>query len=414
MDPLALQQLSVSLGLGMLLGLQRERTEKSIGGIRTFPFISLFGTVCAMIGEMHGSWIIPAGLLAMAALVVTANLARATDPDGARAGMTTEIAALLVYVLGVLIVIVDMGIAAVLGGGMAMLLHFKQPLHRFAKAVGEKDMHAIMQFVLISLVILPVLPNQGYGPYGVLNPFKIWLMVVLIVGLGLTGYVGYKIFGARAGTLLGGIIGGLVSSTATTVTFARKAKGEPALAALGALVIMIASCISLVRVLIEIGVAAPHKFAAIAPPLGAMLGACCVIAAVMWLPCRKGKSEMPEQQNPAQFKPAFIFAGLYAMVLMGVAFAKDHFGERGLYAAAALSGLTDMDAITLSTAQLAENGEVETPSAWRAILMAAMSNFIFKFGVVAALGSGALVWRVGASFALALVAAGSILWLWPT
>ncbi len=413
MDPLALQQLSVSLGLGMLLGLQRERTEKSIGGIRTFPFISLFGTVCAMIGEMHGSWIIPAGLLAMAALVVTANLARGTDPDGAPAGMTTEIAALLVYGLGVLIVIVDMGLAAVLGGGMAMLLHFKQPLHRFAKAVGEKDMHAIMQFVLISLVILPVLPNQGYGPYGVLNPFKIWLMVVLIVGLGLTGYVGYKIFGARAGTLLGGIIGGLVSSTATTVTFARKAKGEPALAALGALVIMIASCISLVRVLIEIGVAAPHKFAAIAPPLGAMLGACCVIAVVMWLPCREGRSEMPEQQNPAEFKPAFIFAGLYALVLMGVAFAKDHFGERGLYAAAALSGLTDMDAITLSTAQLAENGEVETPSAWRAILMAAMSNFVFKFGVVAALGSGALILRVGASFALALLAAGSILWFWP-
>ena len=413
MDPLALQQLSVSLGLGMLLGLQRERTEKSIGGIRTFPFISLFGTVCAMIGEMHGSWIIPAGLLAMAALVVTANLARGTDQDGAPAGMTTEIAALLVYVLGVLIVIVDMGLAAVLGGGMAMLLHFKQPLHRFAKAVGEKDMHAIMQFVLISLVILPVLPNTGYGPYGVLNPFKIWLMVVLIVGLGLTGYVGYKIFGARAGTLLGGIIGGLVSSTATTVTFARKTKGESGLAALGALVIMIASCISLVRVLIEIGVAAPHKFAAIAPPLGAMLGTCCVIAAVMWLPCRKGKSEMPEQHNPAEFKPAFIFAGLYALVLMGVAFAKDHFGERGLYAAAALSGLTDMDAITLSTSQLAESGEVETTSAWRAILMAAMSNLVFKFGVVAALGSGALVWRVGASFTLALVAAGSILWLWP-
>lgn len=413
MDPVLLQQLSVSLGLGMLLGLQRERTERSIGGIRTFPFISLFGTVCAMIGETHGNWIIPAGLLAMAALVVTANLARGNDPDGAPAGMTTEIAALLVYVLGVLIVAVDMGLAAVLGGGMAMLLHFKQPLHRFAKAVGEKDMHAIMQFVLISLVILPVLPNHGYGPYGVLNPFKIWLMVVLIVGLGLTGYVGYKIFGARAGTLLGGVIGGLVSSTATTVTFARKAKGEPALAALGALVIMIASCISLVRVLIEVGVAAPHKFVAIAPPLGAMLGACCVIAAVMWQPCRNGKSEMAEQHNPAEFKPAFIFAGLYALVLMGVAFAKDHFGERGLYAAAALSGLTDMDAITLSTSQLAESGEVETTSAWRAILMAAISNFVFKFGVVAALGSGALVWRVGTSFALALVAAGSILWLWP-
>lgn len=412
MDPLALQQICVSLGLGMLLGLQRERTEKSIGGIRTFPFISLFGTVCAMIDAANGTWIVPAGLLAMAGLLVTANLARRNGNEG-NAGMTTEIAALLVFVLGVLIVVVDMAIAAVLGGGMALLLHFKEPLHRFAKAVGERDMHAIIQFVLISLVILPVLPNIGYGPYGVLNPFKIWLMVVLIVGLGLTGYVAYKIFGARAGTILGGVIGGLVSSTATTVTFARKAKSENGLAPLGALVIMIASCISLVRVLIEIGVAAPRSFAALAPPLGAMLAACCIIACGMYLLARDGKSEMPEQHNPAEFKPAFVFAGLYALVLMGVAFAKDHFGERGLYAAAALSGLTDMDAITLSSAQLAESGEVGASSAWRAILTAAMANFVFKFGVVAALGSGALVWRVGASFTLALVAAGSILWFWP-
>jgi uncharacterized membrane protein (DUF4010 family) len=308
---------------------------------------------------------------------------------------------------------VDMAIAAVLGGGMALLLHFKEPLHRFAKAVGERDMHAIIQFVLISLVILPVLPNIGYGPYGVLNPFKIWLMVVLIVGLGLTGYVAYKIFGARAGTILGGVIGGLVSSTATTVTFARKAKSENGLAPLGALVIMIASCISLVRVVIEIGVAAPRSFAALAPPLGVMLAACCLIACGMYLLARDEKSEMPEQHNPAEFKPAFVFAGLYALVLMGVAFAKDHFGERGLYAAAALSGLTDMDAITLSTAQLAESGEVGASSAWRAILTAAMANFIFKFGVVAALGSGALILRVGASFIIALLAAGSILWFWP-
>ncbi|RYD45732.1 MAG: DUF4010 domain-containing protein [Verrucomicrobiaceae bacterium] len=207
--------------------------------------------------------------------------------------------------------------------------------------------------------------------------------------------------------------GGLVSSTATTVTFARKAKGEPTLAALGALVIMIASCISLVRVLIEVAVAAPGNFSAIAPPLGAMLGACCLIAGVMWLPCRKGKSEMAEQTNPAEFRPAFIFAGLYALVLMGVAFAKDHFGERGLYAAAAISGLTDMDAITLSTAQMAENGDVETTAAWRAILMAAMSNLVFKFGIVVALGSGALALRVGLSFLTAMAAAGAILWLWP-
>ncbi len=412
MNALVLQQICVSLGIGLLLGLQRERTERSIGGIRTFPFISLLGTVCAMIGATNGTWIVPAGLLALAALVMTVNLAKNPDADGGM-GLTTEIAALLLYVVGVLIVVVDMALAAVLGGSMALLLHFKAPLHRFAQAIGERDMHAIIQFVLISLVILPVLPNTGYGPYGVLNPFKIWLMVVLIVGLGLSGYVAYKVFGARAGTILGGIIGGLISSTATTVTFARKSAGEQSLAPLAALVIMIASCISLVRVLIEIGVAAPRSFAALAPPLGVMLAACCAIAGGLYFMSRTDDSEMPEQKNPAEFKPAFIFAALYALVLMGVAYSKDQFGERGLYVVAALSGLTDMDAITLSTSQLAERGEVAHPAAWRAILTAAMANFIFKFGVVASLGSRPLVLRVGASFALALLAGGAILWLWP-
>jgi uncharacterized membrane protein (DUF4010 family) len=412
MDPLALQQLSVSLGIGMLLGLQRERTERSIGGIRTFPLISLLGTVCAMIGAVNGIWMVSAGLLALAALVVSANVLknRGTDPS---VGMTSEIAALLLYVLGVLIVVVNMETAAVLGGAMALLLHFKAPLHRFAQAIGERDMHAIIQFILISLVILPILPNVGYGPYGVLNPFKIWLMVVLIVGLGLSGYVAYKLFGSRSGTVLGGIIGGLISSTATTVTYARRTSGTDGLAPLGALVIMIASCVSLARVLILAGATAPRSFAAIAPPLGMMLAACCAIAGGMFFLSRKENSEMPEQNNPAEFKAAFIFAVLYALVLMGVAYAKEHFGQSGLFAVAALSGLTDMDAITLSTAQLAESDGVETSAVWKAILIAAMANFIFKFGVVAALGSRALALRVGGVFAMALATGGAILWFWP-
>lgn len=411
MDALAIQQFSVSLGLGMLLGLQRERTERSIGGIRTFPFISLFGTACAMTGAAIGTWIVPAGLLALAVLVAAANLVKNGDTGGS-AGMTTEMAALLVYVLGVMIVVVDMQMSAVLGGGIALLLHFKGPLHRFAQAIGERDMHAIIQFVLISLVILPVLPNIGYGPYGVLNPFKIWLMVVLIVGIGLSGYVVYKMFGARAGTILGSIIGGLISSTATTVTYARKTSGDETLAPLGAQVIMIASCVSLSRVLILIGASAPHFFVTMGLPLGLMLGICCVIAAGMFFISRKEDSEMPAQKNPAEFKAAFIFAALYALVLIGVAYAKENFGERGLFAVAAISGLTDVDAITLSSARLAARGEIAAATVWRAILIAAMANFVFKFCVVAALGSRPLMLRVGAVFGMALVSGGLILWLW--
>ncbi len=412
-DAATLQQLAVSLGLGFLLGLERERTERSIAGIRTFPIIALFGTVCAQIARTQGGWIIGAGLLALAAVVVVANLAR-MKTDDIDPGMTTEVAALLVYALGAVIVVGNMVVAVVLGGGMAILLHFKEPMHRFAAAIGERDMRAIMQFVLLSLIILPILPRENYGPYGVFNPFRIWLMVVLIVGINLCGYVAYKLFGARAGALLGGVIGGLVSSTATTVSYARRAASEQALAPLAALVIMIASCISIARVLAEIGVVAAGSFAAIAPPLAAMLGACGLIAAALYFSTRTREIPMPGHENPAQLKSALIFGALYALVLLAVAIAKDRFGAGGIYVVGVISGLTDMDAITLSTAQLADAGALPASTAWRTILIAAMANFVFKFAIVATLGARALTSRIATAFAAALAAGGAILWLWPS
>ncbi len=207
MTPDVILQLAVAFGLGLLLGLERERKEDPIAGIRTFPLIALFGTVCAQLSRPLGGWIVAVGLAALSAVLILANLAKnkTGEPDP---GITTEVAALLLFAIGALLVVVNITTGVVLAGVMVIVLHMKEPLHRFAGAVGQKDMHAIMQFVLLSLVILPVLPNANYGPYGVWNPFKLWLMVVLIVGISLGGYVAYKIFGSRAGTLLGGVIGG--------------------------------------------------------------------------------------------------------------------------------------------------------------------------------------------------------------
>ena len=411
-DVLTVQQLAVSLGLGLLLGLERERKGSSIAGIRTFPFISLFGTICAQVGQASGGWVVAAGLLALAAVVITANFAKMkageSDP-----GMTTEVAALLLYVLGAFVVVGSMLVAVVIGGVMTLLLHHKKTLHEFAAAVGEKDMRAIMQFVLLSLIILPVLPNQDFGPYGVWNPFKLWLMVVLIVGISLCGYVAYKLFGARAGTLLGGVIGGLISSTATTVSLTRRAASQVSLASLAALVIMIAACMSLARVVVEIAVVAPGKVAVLAPPIVVMLAACCLIAAGMFFVSRDQRTKMPEQSNPTELKSALVFGGLYAVVLLAVAVAKDHFGSAGLYAVGVISGFTDMDAITLSTAQLANSSSIDPATAWRTILIAGMANFVFKFAVVAWLGPRALTLRIAAAFGLTLASGGAILWLWP-
>lgn len=413
MGMLALQQLAVALGLGLLLGVQRERTEHSIGGIRTFPLIALFGTVCAQLAQAFGGWIVAAGLLALTAVVIQANFAKeksgVIDP-----GMTTEIAALLLFGLGAYLVIGDMATAVVLGGAMALLLHWKKPMHRFADAIGEQDMRAIMQFVLVSLVILPVLPQKDYGPHGVWNPFQIWLMVVLIVGISLSGYVAYKFLGARAGTLLAGVLGGLISSTATTVSYARRSTENEGSAVLATIVIMTASCMSLARVLVEIATVAPRSFTSLAPPIGAILLASAVIAAGIYFFHRKHGASMPEQKNPAELKSALVFGAIYALVLLAVAVAREHFGSAGLYTVGVISGLTDMDAITLSSARMVEGGHADASTVWRTIVIAAMSNFVFKFGTVALLGHRALTVRLGAAFSLVLLCSGLILWLWPS
>ena len=406
------QQLVVSLGIGLLLGLERERRGASIAGIRTFPIISLFGTVCAQVAAVFGGWIVAAGLLALAAVVVGANFIgaskRPVDP-----GTTTEIAALLLYVVGASIVIGHFAAALVIAGALAVLLHSKRPLHNFARAMGERDMRAMMQFVLLSLVILPVLPNQDFGPYAVWNPFKLWLMVVLIVGISLGGYIAYKLFGARAGAVLGGVIGGLVSSTATTVSYARRTGSDATLASLSAFVIVTASSISVVRVLIEIAAVAPSRFAAMAWPFVAMLLVCALLALGLYFPGRKHAAKIPEQKNPAELKPALLFSALYAFVLLAVAAAKQYFGSTGLYIVAIISGLTDLDAITLSTGQLADSNKIEADIAWRVILVALLSNLLFKFGIVAALGPASLTKRVGLTTAAAVAAGLGILLLWP-
>jgi uncharacterized membrane protein (DUF4010 family) len=412
MDIVVFQQLAVSLGLGLLLGLERERRGPVVAGIRTFPIISLFGTVCAQIGQVFGGWIVAAGLLALTAVIVPANFiqARKGTPDP---GTTTEIAALLLYVVGALIAIGYFAAALVIAGVLAVLLHSKRPLHNFARAVGERDMRAMMLFVLLTLVILPVLPNKDFGPYGVWNPFRLWLMVVLIVGISLGGYIAYKLFGARAGALLGGVIGGLVSSTATTVSYARRTGSDATLASLSAFVIMTASCISVVRVLIEIAAVAPTRFTAMASPFVGMLLVCALIGLALYFPGRKHAAKMPEQKNPAELKPALLFGALYAFVLLVVAAAKQYFGSAGLYLVAVISGLTDLDAITLSTGQLANSDKIEANIAWRVILVALLSNLLFKFGIVAALGPMSLTKRVGLATAAAVAAGVGILLLWP-
>lgn len=411
MTPAAFLQLAVALGLGLLVGLQRERTDRSVAGVRTFPLITMFGTVCAQLAQTFGGWIIAAGLVALAGIVISANLAISKQGDF-DPGTTTEMATVLLFGAGALTVI-NLSASVMIGGVVALLLYLKPQMHRLVAAIGESDLRAIMQFALISLVILPVLPDREFGPYQVLNPFRIWMMVVLIVGISLSGYVAFKLLGTHAGTLVGGVLGGLISSTATTVSFARSSRSVKESAALSAAVILIASAVVFARVLALIGAAAAPAFAALAPPLVAMLGVMCLLAAALYFFTRNHKAQPPKPENPAQLKSALVFGALYAVVIFLVAVARDHFGQAGLYTVAVLSGLSDMDAITLSTSQLVAAGQLDAATGWRAILAASLSNIVFKTGAVAVLGSRGLLLRVGLTFALALAAGAAILMLWP-
>ena len=419
--------LGIALGLGLLVGLQRQRTHSALAGIRTFPLVTLLGTVAALLVEplgTAGAWLVGAGLLAVAAMAVIGNVVklRAGAPDP---GLTTEMALLLMYGIGAYLVLGERAVAIALGGGVAVLLHHKEPMHNLAGRIGDEDFRAIIQFVLLSLVILPVLPDRTMGPYAVLNPHDIWRMVVLIVGIGLGGYIAYKLLGERAGTVVGGLLGGVISSTATTVSYARRSRlsgdkasgdevsGQGAAVGLATVVILIASTVVYGRVLLEMAVVARRAFTAMAPPLVAMLAITALVAAVAWVRYRPDRGAMPPQENPSELRPALLFALLYGGILLAVAAAKEHLGDRGLYAVAVLSGLTDMDAITLSTARLVDGDRLDAATGWRLILVASLANLVFKLGIVAVMGRRALLIRVATLFAAALAVGLLILFLWP-
>jgi uncharacterized membrane protein (DUF4010 family) len=255
------------------------------------------------------------------------------------------------------------------------------------------------------------LPNRTYGLFAVLNPRNIWWMVVLIVGISLGGYIAYKFLGQRAGIVLGGIFGGMVSSTATTVSYSKRAAASPGAVGPAAIVITIASAVVFARMLLEIATVAPSLLPAAAPWLMALLILSVVGAFWLWLRSGKDHEEMPEQENPSELKSALLFGLIYAVVLFVVAAAKERYGNRGLYVVAGLSGLTDVDAITLSTAQLVNAGRLNAEDGWRLVVVAAVSNLIFKVGAVAALGRRQLFIKILPAYGI-VIAAGILMLLY--
>lgn len=409
-----------ALLIGALVGIDREKRkedgEAGAGGIRTFILIALAGAASAYLGRvLDAPWIFIATLVVGGGAALGPAVCQAQSHPGA-GGLTTGFAALVVLLLGGLCVLEHADLAVALGIATSAVLAFKQPIHELVRKVGTEDLYAGLKLLIATFIILPLLPQKAIDPWGALNPYKLWLLVILISSMSLVGYVATRWLGSERGIVLTGVTGGLVSSTAVTLALARQsrdAKTDRAVAGSLSTAVFIAWLIMVGRIVVLLVVTNPDLAWRAAGPL-AVLGLA-TGGAAFWtfLSARRAGQAASQRtgevplKNPFQLTSAIKFAALFAAILLLVKGAEHYFPGGGIYAVATLAGTTDVDAISLSMADFARHGGDAT-QAIRAILLAAATNTVVKAGLVAALAGG-LMWRQillgsGAILAAALAA----------
>lgn len=408
-EPLALR-FAVALGLGMLIGLERERAKGQDGGagVRTFALIALAGAIAGHLQNDLGlDWLALAIFVAVGALLISSYVLTAQHGD---TGITTEVSALLSFLLGLLCAHGQLQMAAWVAVAMALMLALKDWLHQLARQIDASDVEATLKFAIVTLIILPLVPDHDYGPVplDVLNPYKVWLMVVLISGLNFISYLLIKVVGTEHGIGLAGLLGGLASSTAVTLGFSQRSLQAGADARALALGILLAWTVMFFRVVVMTGL--------VSGPLGLRLamamGALCLVSlgACYWLwrrrPARE-RGEVSAGQNPFELGEAIKFGLLFGVVVFVARAAEVYLGEAGLYLAAGVAGLTDVDAITLAMAGLARDSAQNLDVAARAITIAVLANTLVKSGLAASLGSAELR-RLTLPISTALFAAGAL------
>ncbi|TAJ35157.1 MAG: MgtC/SapB family protein [Nitrospirae bacterium] len=414
----------IALAAGSLIGLEREQSrvlEKKpglIGGVRTFPLIALAGALSALIAHAAGAWAIAGGLLVMG-LFLAISYYQEWSRDLAP-GVTTQVAALITFLLGVLALLPGLPLATaqrylliVASASVVMaLLSFKAPLHHAVERVSEDDIYATAKFVILALVVLPLLPDRTVGPLDVLNPFNIGLMIVLIAGISFLGYLATRIIGERQGLAVTGILGGLVSSTAVTVSLAGRVRESPRVLTLAAVGILTASATMFVRILAIVGIIDLGLLPVLLWPLGAMAASGYGVALAFYLSSRH---DLPETQpvshrNPFELRAALQFGLFYACVIFVAKAAHTFLGDRGLYASSVLAGTTEVDAISLSMARFHLDGLAASTAA-TAITLAAVTNTAVKAGLAFWLGGSGLATRVLLGLGAVLGAGGLALML---
>ncbi|MFW6003077.1 MAG: MgtC/SapB family protein [Halanaeroarchaeum sp.] len=381
-------QLFVAVGIGALIGLEREQAESGgmFAGSRTFPLFALYGAVI----QAFFPAVLPVAVAAISLPLTVAYAGKVwLERD---IGLTTLTAALLTVLLGALTTYSSVGtiIAIIVGGIMTVLLSAKGEIHGFVDQIEPAERRATIKFVLVAMVVFPLLPNRDIEWLLGLNPQFVWLMVVFVSGLSFVAYVLSRAVGAERGIALTGLLGGFVSSTATTVSMANRTSATPPLYQICAFSTVLAAIVMFPRALIEVAVVNPGLLSHAIVPLGAMTVVGVVVAGVVYWRSTVERGIESDIENPFRLRPALVFGALFALVLLVSEYANDWLGSSGVYATAFVSGLADVDAITLTLSKLAADGTITPEVATTGIVLAAVANTLVKAGLAWILGTRAL------------------------
>ena len=387
-----------SLLIGILIGMQREYAHDSskgtglFAGARTYALMSLIGATAAFLTEtLNSNWILISIVGMMGIMIIIAYYVTATERE--EIGLTSEVAAFITVLIGAICYIHSIELAAAMGVVITVLLAVKGEFRQFVKVITREDVFATLQFAVITAIVLPVLPNKTFGPppLDVLNPTKIWEMVIFISGINFLGYILVKVVGPKKGLGISGLLGGLASSTATTMSFSERSKSQLGMEKPFAVAIIVAWIIMFFRVMVEVAVVNNRLLPGVWPALTAMGAAALIYAGYLYFSQSAVDEEELALSNPFELSTAIKFGLIYALVIFGIKAAEIYIGEKGIYLTSIIAGLADVDAITLSISELTRaGGSISVESGELAIIFAAISNTLTKGALVFSIGSKSL------------------------
>ena len=415
-DNLTLWHLGAAMLLGALIGLERgwskrkEEAGSRIAGIRTHALVGLLGGLAALLSETLTSWAFPTLLLAVTAITLVAWRTRAESVRNV--SITDSVGLLIVFCLGAIALAVDLVVATAVAVVTAMILDNREEIHGLLHKLEARELDAAFKLLLITAVMLPILPNQGYGPGGVLNPYEIWWMVVLIASISFVGYFAIRMGGAEKGILFTSLFAGLSSSTALTLHFSRQSRVTGELSPLLAVGILIACGTMFPRVLLVATMIHPPMFTGLLLPVLVMSLLIYVPAFFMWRKARRGRDiGQPElKQNPLDLTSALLFGLLLTIIMLAGEWLQGWLGDAGIYLLAASSGVADVDAINLSLTRMAED-TITVQTAVVGIIIASAANNLVKTGMALVIGTRTLGLWVAGPMIVSLAAGLVTAWL---